>query len=106
MFQESEPRRREDNPRPLPRYKRKVKMQGVQNLNLESLLAAGDQEDSHQNDILFNVCSRGSLKTGDVVKGEKTPLLTPDIHWLLTRSSNNENKLLRQQLLFRGIYIK
>ena len=80
MFQESEPRRREDNPRPLPRYKRKVKMQGVQNLNLESLLAAGDQEDSHQNDILFNVCSRGSLKTGDVVKGEKTPLLTPDIH--------------------------
>ena len=72
MDKESEPRK-EDLPRPraAPRYKRKVKMQGVQNLNLESLLAAGDQEVSHQNDILFNVCSRGSLKSGDVVKGEK-----------------------------------
>lgn len=82
-------------------------MQGVQNLNLESLLAAGDKEDSHQNDILFNVCSRSSLKSGDVVKGEKnlcyycSPKLAS-----YPQSLNNENDLLRQQPLFQGIYIK
>ena len=52
------------NPKPPPRYKRKVKMQGVQNLNLENL----SNDEDHQNDILFNVY-KSQRTAGDVVKG-------------------------------------
>lgn len=52
------------NPKPPPRYKRKVKMQGVQNLNLENL----SNDEDHQNDILFNVY-KSQHTAGDIVKG-------------------------------------
>ena len=79
-------------PRPPPRYKRKVKMRGIENLNLDNINvdtagaagagaagAAGAAEASgaagaagaavaagagaeHQNDILFPVCSSGRVQ--------------------------------------------
>ena len=57
---------------PPPRYKRKVMMRGIQNLNLESI-SYEEQEDtavSHQNDILFNMCGTKALPKGEeYVKG-------------------------------------
>ena len=71
-------------PRPPPRYKRKVKMRGIENLNLDNINvdtagAAGAAEaggaagaagaavaagagTEHQNDILFPVCSSGRVQ--------------------------------------------
>ena len=51
-------------PRPPPRYKRKVKMRGIENLNLDNINtdtagAAGAAGSEHQNDILFPVCGGG-----------------------------------------------
>ena len=61
-------------PRPPPRYKRKVKMRGIENLNLDNInmdtagaagagaAGAGAAEAAgaeHQNDILFPVCGGG-----------------------------------------------
>ena len=53
-------------PRPPPRYKRKVKMRGIENLNLDNIntdtagaAGAGAAGAEHQNDILFPVCGGG-----------------------------------------------
>ena len=57
-------------PRPPPRYKKKVKLRGVENLNLERV-NLDDEEGTHQNDILFNVCGshQSLLKQKDLVEG-------------------------------------
>ena len=92
LFQETESR--EPAPRPPPRYKRKVKMRGVENLNLENMLSReASVEDSHQNDILFNVFSKTG-KSGDVVKGLIKSLNERPA------SNNNESLLLKKHLLF------
>ena len=76
-------------PRPPPRYKRKVKMRGIENLNLDNInvdtagaAGAGAAGAEHQNDILFPVCSSGRVQAragegggsparcGNMVKGE------------------------------------
>ena len=68
-------------PMPPPRYKKKVKMRGIKNLNLESISNEDNDGEfgiSHQNDILFNVCGSKALAKGeDFVKGneETWPLL-------------------------------
>ena len=56
-------------PRPPPRYKRKVKMRGIENLNLDNInvdtagaAGAGAAGAEHQNDILFPVCSSGRVQ--------------------------------------------
>lgn len=58
---------------PPPRYKKKVKMRGIKNLNLEDISheeADGENGISHQNDILFNVCgSKALAKREDCIKG-------------------------------------
>ena len=89
-------------PRPPPRYKRKVKMRGIENLNLDNINvdtagaagagaagAAGAAEASgaagaagaavaagagaeHQNDILFPVCSSGRVQAR-AGEGEGSP---------------------------------
>ena len=88
-------------PRPPPRYKRKVKMRGIENLNLDNINtdtagaagaagaavaagAAGAAGAEHQNDILFPVCGGGGraqaragegggspARCGNMVKGER-----------------------------------
>ena len=56
---------------PPPRYKRKVKMRGIKNLNLENISNEEADGVSHQNDILFNVCGARALAKGeDCVKGK------------------------------------
>ena len=56
---------------PPPRYKRKVKMRGIKNLNLENISNEEADGASHQNDILFNVCGARALTKGeDCVKGK------------------------------------
>ena len=58
----------EVSPKAPPRYKRKVQMQGVANLNLESI---SNEEFPHQNDILFRTDSLHKLtKEEDVLKGK------------------------------------
>ena len=66
-------------PRPPPRYKRKVKLRGVENLNLEQINTSEDRDDdTHQNDILFKVCGshptsqaqHGLGKQNDLVEGK------------------------------------
>ena len=81
-------------PRPPPRYKRKVKMRGIENLNLDNINvdtagAAGAAEAGgaagaagaavaagagaeHQNDILFPVCSSGRVQAR-AGEGEGSP---------------------------------
>ena len=82
-------------PRPPPRYKRKVKMRGIENLNLDNInvdtagaagagaAGAGAAGAEHQNDILFPVCSSGRVQAragegegsparcGNMVKGDR-----------------------------------
>ena len=72
-------------PRPPPRYKRKVKMRGIENLNLDNInvdtagaagavgaaVAAGAGAE-HQNDILFPVCSSGRVQAR-AGEGEGSP---------------------------------
>ena len=48
----------EKSPQPPPRYKRKVKLRGIANLNLESLSNGGFV---HQNDILFKTDSISNM---------------------------------------------
>ena len=58
---------------PPPRYKRKVKMRGIKNLNLENISNEETDGVSHQNDILFNVCGARTLAKGeDCVKGSSS----------------------------------
>ena len=62
-------------PRPPPRYKRKVKLRGMENLNLEQINISEDREETHQNDILFKVCGtqqghQGLTKQTDLVEGK------------------------------------
>ena len=75
-------------PRPPPRYKRKVKMRGIENLNLDNInvdtagvagavgaaVAAGTAGAGaeHQNDILFPVCSSGRVQAR-AGEGEGSP---------------------------------
>ena len=62
----------QEAPRPPPRYKRKVKLRGVENLNLEQINTSEDTDETHQNDILFKVCGgqlsqQGLSKQNDLV---------------------------------------
>ena len=61
---------------PPPRYKKKVKMRGIKNLNLENISneeTDGECGISHQNDILFNVCGAKALAKGeDYIKGNSS----------------------------------
>ena len=58
---------------PPPRYKKKVKMRGIKNLNLENISNEETDGVSHQNDILFNVCGARALAKGeDCVKGSSS----------------------------------
>ena len=59
----------EATPRPPPRYKRKVKLRGVENLNLEQINLSEDRAETHQNDILFKVCGRHQDQQNDLVEG-------------------------------------
>ena len=63
-------------PRPPPRYKRKVKLRGVENLNLDRIDITEDFDETHQNDILFKV----SNSQHDVVEGEQE--LIPSIYFI------------------------
>ena len=55
------------SPRAPPRYKRKVKMRGVANLNLENI---SDGDFTHQNDILFRMDNSPKMITEeDILKG-------------------------------------
>ena len=56
-------------PRPPPRYKRKVKLRGVENLNLDQINISGDTDETHQNDILFKVVC-GAQHSHDIVEGK------------------------------------
>ena len=80
-------------PRPPPRYKRKVKMRGIENLNLDNIntdtagaagaAGAAGSGAEHQNDILFPVCGGGRAQAragegggsparcGNMVKGKR-----------------------------------
>ena len=66
----------DSEPMPPPRYKKKVKMRGIKNLNLESISHEDPDAEigvSHQNDILFNVCgSKALAKREDCVKGSSS----------------------------------
>ena len=69
----------QEAPRPPPRYKRKVKLRGVENLNLEQINSSEDTDETHQNDILFNVCGgqlgqQGLNKQNDLVEGKREDL--------------------------------
>ena len=57
------------SPRAPPRYKRKVKMQGVKNLNLENI---SNEDFTHQNDILFKTdSSHKRTEEEKILRGEK-----------------------------------
>ena len=58
-------------PKPPPRYKRKVKLRGVEDLNLETVNLTDDQEGTHQNDIFFNVSGshQSLVKQKELVEG-------------------------------------
>ena len=60
-------------PRPPPRYKRKVKLRGMENLNLENINLSEDFDEIHQNDILFKVkgSQQNIVKQNDSIEGKK-----------------------------------
>ena len=64
-----EEQEQEVTPRPPPRYKRKVKLRGVENLNLDQINISGDTDETHQNDILFKVVC-GAQHSHDIVEGK------------------------------------
>ena len=66
---EEDPEDPEAAPRPPPRYKRKVKLRGVENLKLDQINLSEDRAETHQNDILFKVCGRHQDQQNDLVEG-------------------------------------
>merc|ERR1719369_703368 len=81
MEDQENPQEGESSPKAPPRYKRKVKMQGVKNLNLANITA---DEFPHQNDILFRTESLNKLAHEDTAMKGPIQILSnsPTKQWL------------------------
>ena len=68
-------------PQAPPRYKRKVKIRGVANLNLENI---SNNDFTHQNDIFFRTDSLQNLaEETESIKGRRRITLSHTRYWIL-----------------------